>query len=303
MTWRWACQCGLSWPSSATPSWASSYSSFLESSTRPAKCLRSRRMCQWPRSPSRRRPSRNACWQRPDDARAVESGAPPDTRFAHFFPQSYSSFLFLFDFICVICGASWAKWCGETNNNKLVQSSYLCCVLHHCPSAYMFALLYTGRPQFSSLLPFAFSLSSLQMGQKKQKLYSHNGNEGKELSSDVFHAQISRPISTASWFDTIRKLWHDFHQPYLRDHLKQEWKKTYIKVPLYCCMNACNSIFTVAQGNKWTLWTHCCFDWREPSASVWCDCCMMGYSSDNRMHVSSKALQIVSVYNRAFYKL
>lgn len=295
MTWRWACQCGLSWPSSATPSWASSYSSFLESSTRPAKCLRSRRMCQWPRSPSRRRPSRNACWQRPDDRRIRCSARYQICPF--FSPNPTTPFCFcltLFVWFAELAEPSGvARPTTISSSNPLICA--VCCTTVHLPTC----LLCSTRADHNSLLYSpSHSLSHLSKWDKKSKnCIVTMETKGKNCPLMCSMHRYPGP------FPRIRKLWHNFHQPYLHDRLKQEWKKTYIKVPLYCCMNACNSIFTVAQGNKWTLWTHCCFDWREPSASVWCDCCMMGYSSDNRMHVSSKALQIVSVYNRAFYKL
>lgn len=160
MTWGWACRCGLLWPSSVTLWWVSSYSSYSASSTKPAKCLRSRRRRQCLQSRSRRRLSRSTCWPQPDDL------SYRMWFFRHMPPSLYlfssqQLLLFLFCFICVICGADWAKSCGKTNNNKPAQSSYLCCALQHCPSVWLFALLYTGRPQFPLLLTSTLSQPSI----------------------------------------------------------------------------------------------------------------------------------------------
>lgn len=155
MNWGWVCLCGLLWPSSVTLWWLFSYSSFSVSSTRPANFLHNKRRCWWLQSQSRRRLNRNICWLLAD-LRVIESCSTRYCRVFTFFPN-LQFLLFSLYFICVICGANWPKSCGKTNNNKLAKSSYLCCVLQHCPSAWMFVLLYTGSPRFPLLLPSILS--------------------------------------------------------------------------------------------------------------------------------------------------
>lgn len=63
MIWGRVCLCGPLWPLFVTLWWASSSSSSLSSSTRHARCLHTKRKCQFShRSRSRRIQSRSTCW-------------------------------------------------------------------------------------------------------------------------------------------------------------------------------------------------------------------------------------------------
>lgn len=177
-----------------------------------------------------------------------------------------------------------------------------CCSTVHLPTC----LLFSTRPDRDFLLCSPFEILSLVSPYgtvkaetaKSQRIKTWRWENRRErtvlrcVSCADIQAQVHSFVSPPA-----------FHRPSLQGSLKKEWK--HFPPVLKCLSTAvCTPVTAyLAQGSKWTLWTRCCFDWSEPSASVWCCCCMMGCSRDNRIHVSSKALQIFSVCKGAFYKM
>lgn len=123
MSWGWACLCGPSWPSFVTQWLVSSSWSSSSSSTRPARCLPTKRRCQCSRRRSRRRPSTSTCWPQPDN----DWGLKDNFRLQSICVQcwAFPSWKFFCFLVCSHFSVEWileqanrVKTCGKTKNNK-----------------------------------------------------------------------------------------------------------------------------------------------------------------------------------------